>query len=100
MLYDCQNVALTNDDILLAVQLNLSTGVLAGNDLLALLNFHLDFLAVNNTARAYFNDFSNLGLLLCGCGKNNAACGGLLRLDHLDNYAVAKGLELHNGFLL
>ena len=66
---------------------------------LALLNFHLDFLAVNNAARAYFDNFSNLGLLLCGCGKNNAACGGLLRLDHLDNYTVAKGLELHNGFL-
>ena len=61
--------ALTNDDILLAVQLNLGAGVLAGDDLLALLDFHLDFLAVNNTARAYFDDFSNLGLLLCGCGR-------------------------------
>ncbi len=35
VLCDCQNVALTNDDILLAVQLNLGAGVLAGDDLLA-----------------------------------------------------------------
>ncbi len=52
---------------------------------------HLDFLAVNNAARAYFDNFSNLGLLLCGCGKIMPLCGGLLHLDHLDNYTVAKG---------
>lgn len=79
--------------VLLAVQLNLGAGVLAGDDLLALLNFHLDFLAVNNAARAYFDNFSNLGLLPGGCGKNNATLRWSLRLDHLDNYTVAKGLS-------
>ena len=36
LLYDCKNIALANDDILLAVELDLGAGVLAGDDLLAL----------------------------------------------------------------
>ena len=38
LLYDCKNIALANDDILLAVELDLGAGVLAGDDLLALLD--------------------------------------------------------------
>ena len=53
LLYDCKNIALANDDVLLAVELDLGAGILAGDDLLALLDLHLDFLAVNDAARAY-----------------------------------------------
>ena len=97
LLYDCKNIALANDDILLAVELDLGAGVLAGDDLLALLDLHLDLLTVNDAAGADLDDLRYLRLFLSGCGQNDTACGGLLCLYHFNDNTVAKGLEFHNG---
>ena len=85
LLYDCKNIALANDDILLAVELDLGAGVLAGDDLLALLDLHLDFLAINDAAGADLDDLRYLRLFLSGCGQNDTACGGLLCLYHFND---------------
>ena len=70
LFYDRQNVALTDDSVLLAVHLDLGAGVLAGDDLLALLDLHLDFLAINDAAGADLDDLRYLRLFLSGCGQN------------------------------
>ena len=58
-----QDIALTDDGALLAIHLHFGAGILAGEDLVADLHSHLDFLAVHNAAGADSDDLSHLGLL-------------------------------------
>ena len=72
LLNNCKNIALTNDGVVNIVKLNLAAAVLANENLIADLNFHLYLVAVNNAAGADFDYFINFGLFLCGCGEENA----------------------------
>ena len=51
-----------DDGVLLAVHLDLGAGILAGDDLLALLHGHLDLLAVHQAAGAIGPLFSKKGV--------------------------------------
>ena len=95
-----QNIVLTNDDDFLPVQLDLGAGVLAGDHLVAGLNGHHNVVAVHHTAGADGNHFGNGGLFLCAGGQDDAALGGLLGLDHLEDDAIGKRCEFHSLCLL
>ena len=97
VLNDCQDITLADDGALLTVHLDLGAGILAGEDLVADLNGHLDFLAVHNAAGAYSNDLSHLRLLLGTAGQDQAALSGLLDLNSLDNNTVCKRNDLHSS---
>ena len=87
LFYDSENVALTDYGVFLFVELDLSAGIFAGYDSVADLDVHLNFLAVNESAGTHCNDLSDLGLLLCGSGEDNAAARSFFNLDRLDNSA-------------
>ena len=90
LFYDSENVALTDYGVFLFVELDLSAGIFAGYDSVADLDVHLNFLAVNESAGTHCNDLSDLGLLLCGSGEDNAAARSFFNLDRLDNNSVCK----------
>ena len=100
LLDDCQNIVLTNDHVLGILQIDLGAGVLAGDDLVADLHGHGDFLAVYHDAGAHGDDFGHRGLFLGAAGEDDAARGGLLGLDHFQDDTVSKRCEFHLGFLL
>ncbi len=88
LLDDGQDIALADDDILLVLQRDLSTGILAGDNLVTGLYGHHDIVTVHHTAGAHGNDFGHGGLLLCGAGKDDAALGGLLGLYHFQDHTI------------
>ena len=87
----------THDGAFFAVHLDLGAGVLAGEHLVAHLDSHLDFLAVHDTAGANGHDLCHLGLLFGAAGRDEAALGGLLDLNSLDNNTVCKRNDLHRS---
>src|SRR3954447_20558177 len=92
-----QNVGLTEDEQLLAVDLDLRAAVLGVQDLVTLRDVERDALLalVVPLAVAHGDDLALLGLLLGGVRQDDAAGGGLLLLDGLDDQSIAQGLELH-----
>ena len=78
LLNDCKDVALLYDDVLFVIQLYFGSGIFGIDDLIANLNFHLDFLAVYNTAGAYCYDFCLLGFFLILTGEYDTGLGSLL----------------------
>ena len=97
LLDDCEDVALADDGAFLAVNLDLGTGVLAGQDLVADLDDHLNVLTIHIAAGADCDDLGNLGLLLGGAGQDQAALGGFFFLDQLNDNAVCKRVDFHSG---
>ena len=95
--HNSQNITLTHDGALFAVHLDLSAGVLAGEDLVADLDGHLDFLAVHDTAGADSNALCDLRLLYCAAGQDQAALGGLLDFNSLNDNTGCKRNDLHNS---
>ena len=85
---NCQDVGLTQDGVLFAVNLYLCAGIFAQQNLLTNSNNHLFFMAVNNTARTNSNDFCDLWFFLCSSCQNDAALGGLFSLYHFYNNTV------------
>ncbi|MPN19692.1 hypothetical protein SDC9_167064 [bioreactor metagenome] len=88
LFHDCEDVALTDDGILDVVYLYLGAGVFAGDDLVAGLDGHFDFLAVDDAAGAYGDDFRDSGLFLGTAGKDKASLGGLLGLGQFNHNTV------------
>ena len=64
LLDDRENIALTDNDQLFAIDLYFGTRVFAGDDLITGLNLHDDLFAVHNAARAYGQNLCYLGLFL------------------------------------
>ena len=89
LLDDGQDIVLTDNYVLHVLQGHLGAGILAGDDLIAGLHGHGDFLAVYHAAGAHGNDLSHGGLLLCGAGEDDAALGGLLGLYHFQDHTIS-----------
>ncbi len=64
----CEHVALTEDGVFLTVYLDLGACIFAHEHLVANLELHLHFFAVNNSAWSNCKDLSNLRLLFGGTG--------------------------------
>ena len=90
-----EDVGLAQDQVVLAVVLDLGAAVLAEDDLVADRDVERDELAVLPAARADGQDAAALRLLLGGVGQDDAARGGLLLLEDLDDDAVAQRLQVH-----
>ena len=75
LLDDGQDIVLTDNYVLHVLQGHLGAGILAGDDLIARLHGHGDFLAVYHAAGAHGNDLSHRGLLLCGAGEDEPTAG-------------------------
>src|SRR5438270_2715853 len=98
LLADCQDVALTHDEQLLILQLELGPGVLGEEDGVADLDLHGDLLAlVADAAGADGEDRAALRPFGAGVGQDDAAPGGLLARGGPDHHAVAQRAELRCG---
>src|SRR5215472_3064637 len=87
---DAEDVFLTQDEVLLAVDLDLGPRVLAEQDTVARLHIEGDDLAVLvHLPLAHGDDLALLGLLLRGVGDDDAA-GALLLLEPLDDQPVGQ----------
>ena len=78
------------------MNLDLGTGVLAGQDLVADLDDHLNVLTIHIAAGADCDDLSNLGLLFGGAGQDQAALGGLFFFNQFDDNTVCKRFDFHS----
>src|SRR5438105_15089995 len=89
-----EQVALANDEVVLAVELDLCPGVLREQDRVATLDFHIDALSVvEHSAGADRQDGALLRLLACRIRQHDAAAGHLLLGLGLDDHAIAKRLQ-------
>src|SRR4029077_14141928 len=89
---DPEDVFLTQDEVLLAIDLDLGSRILAEQDTVARLDVEGDDLAfLVELSPADCDDLALLGLLLCGVRDDDAA-GALLLLvlDPLDDQAVCQ----------
>ncbi len=59
-------------------------------------HIHGDFFAVHHAAGANGQNFGYHGLFLGAAGEDDAALGGLLRLNALEYDSVQQGFEIHN----
>src|SRR5579884_680207 len=90
---DGEQVARRQDEVLLAVVLDLGTAVLGVQDDVAFLDVEREALAVLEAARAHGQDDALLRLLLRGVRDDQAGGGGLLGVQRLDDDAVLKRLD-------
>ena len=73
---DRKDITLLDDNVFLVIiDLDFRAGIFGIDDLIAGLDFHLDFLAVNHAAGAYSDNFCLLGLLFFLAGKDDAGLG-------------------------
>src|SRR5581483_4725611 len=93
---DGQDFVLAHDEVLLTIELDLLTRVLAEEDQVAGLDVQRDALAVVfRLAVAGGDDFALLRLFLRGVGDDDAANFLLTLLDALDNDAVVQRSDVH-----
>src|SRR5215207_8528922 len=91
-----QDVALAQDQEVLAVDRDLGAAVLGVEDLVALRDVERHALAVIvELAVTDGEDLALLRLLLRGVGEHDAGGGRRVLLDGLDDQPIAQGLELH-----
>ena len=96
-----ENVTGRQDQIILALYLDLGAAVLRVEDDITDGDVERDPLAVLVFARAHGQYFTQLGLFLRGIGDDEAAsCAGLVLVLRLDHNAVPQRLEIHPTFLL
>src|SRR5574342_299297 len=96
LLDDGEHVLFTQDQVLLVVQLDLGTGVLAEENLVARLHIERDLLAlVVHLPVPHRDDLALLGLLLRGVRDDDAALLDLLLLLTLDENSVVQRTNLH-----
>src|SRR6185503_12219687 len=93
-----QDVRLAQDQDLVGSELDLGPAVLGEDDLVTLLDVHLDVLPVL-VARAGTDreDLAALRLLLRGVGQHDAAGRDLFLFEDLHDQAVTKRLQIHSG---
>src|SRR6188474_2051784 len=91
-----QDVRLAQDQDLVGADLDLGAAVLGEDDLVTLLDVHLDVLAVLvPRPGADSQDAAALRLLLGGIRQHDAADGGLLLFEDLHDQTVTQGLQVH-----
>ena len=95
LFHNGQDIALTNDGALLAVHLDFGAGILAGQNFIANLDDHLNFLAVHKAAGANSDNFGHLGLFFGGAGQNQAALGSLFFFGEFDHNAISERFDFH-----
>src|SRR5512138_3384090 len=96
LLDDGEHVLFPQDQVLLVVQLDLRTGVLAEEDLVAGLHVERDLLAlVVHLPVAHRDDLALLGLFLRRVRDDDAALLDLLLLLPLDENSVVQRTNLH-----
>ena len=84
-----EDVVLLDHEVVLALVVELLSGVLAVEHDVALLDAHLDVLL----SGTYSDDFTALGLLLGGVGDDEATGGTLFGVGGLHNYAIVDRLH-------
>src|SRR4029453_1639151 len=95
---DPEDVLFPEDEVLVAVDLDLAARVLAEQDPVARLDVERELLAlVGNLPVADGNDLALLGLLLRGVGDDDAAVPVLRLLDALDEDPVVERAKLDLG---
>src|ERR1700737_2638898 len=88
---DCEHFILAEDEVLLAVNLDVRARILAEQDLVSGLDVEGDLGPVlEDLAVADGDDLALLGLLLGGIGNDDSAFDGLLLFDALDDQAVVQ----------
>src|SRR4051794_20833270 len=92
-----QDVRLAQDQVLVATDLDLGAAVLGEDDLVTILQVHLDELPVIVPwARAHSEDAAALRLLLRRVRQDDAARRDLLFIEDLDDEAVTQRLKIHS----
>src|SRR5213594_402668 len=98
---DREYFVLAEDEVLLAVDLDVGPRVLAEEDLVPGLDVEGDLGAVlEDLAVADGDDLALLGLLLGGVGDDDPALDRLLLLDSLDDQTVVQWTNVHAKCLL
>src|SRR5688572_13374837 len=92
---DGEDVALAEDQVLVAVDLDLRAAVLAVDDLVAFLHLEGHALAVFEASSSNGEDAATLRLLLGGVREHDATRRDFLLLEHLDDHAIAQRLQIH-----
>src|SRR3990172_5599506 len=96
LLADAEDVVLADDEVLLALELDLGARVLVEEYPVALLDLErLELAVLEHLALADGDDLALGGLLLGGVGDDDASLGLLLLLDALDEDAVLERSDLH-----
>src|SRR5205809_3631994 len=96
-----QDFVLAEDEVLLAVDLDVRAGVLAEEDLVTGLDVEGNLGSVlEDLAVADGDDLALLGLLLGGVGDDDPALDRFLLFDALDDQAVVKWTNFHAKCLL
>src|SRR5918994_4385500 len=91
-----QDVRLAQDQDLVGAELDLGSAVLGEDDLVTLLDVHLDVLPVLVTrAGTDCEDTAALRLLLRRVGQHDAADGGLFLFEDLHDQTVTERLQVH-----
>src|SRR5262245_54224394 len=95
VLDDRQDVLLADDQEVVALDLELGTGVLGVEDLVALLDVHrLTLPVIEHLTGAGGDDRTLLGLLLGGVRQDDATLGDFLALGRLDHDTITERAEL------
>src|ERR1700726_4919094 len=93
-----QDIGLAQDQDLVDPELDLGAAVLRKDDLVALGDVHRNVLTVLVTGTGTDGeDLAPLRLLLGRVGKDDATDRDFLLLEHLDDQAVSKRLQIHSG---
>ena len=79
---------MTDDGVFLFIKLDLCAGILAGDNLIARLYVHFNFLAIHKPTGADRNNLRDLRFLLSGRCEDEAALRSLFYLDEFHNDAV------------
>ena len=88
---DRKDITLLDDNVFLViVDLDFRAGIFGIDDLIAGLDFHLDFLAVNHAAGADCDDLCLLRFLFFLAGKDNAGLCGCLSFQLFQYNSVAQ----------
>src|SRR3954471_19540223 len=91
-----ENVRLAQDQNLVGADLDLGASVLGEDDLVTLLDIHLDALSVLVTRTgADLQDLAALRLLLGSVGQHDAARRSGLLFEDLHDQAVTEWLQIH-----
>src|SRR6266480_2352032 len=93
-----QDVGLAQDQDFVGAELDLGAAVLRKDDFVALGDVHRNVLAVLVAGTGTdCEDLATLRLLLGRIGKDDATDGDFLLLEHLDDQAISKRLQIHSG---
>ena len=96
---DAENLVFAQDQVLLAVQLDFGSRILAEENAVARLHFKRKYLArLVSLAGTGRDNFRFLGLLFRGVGNDDSSPNRLLFFDSLDQYAIMQRSHFHRVY--